>query len=163
VVGVLLNPQNPTAQQQAKDLNDAARSLGLTLQFANVGRESDVELAFGSVLQRGAQAIAVASDGGFLVWRGEFVAQAARARTPAIFADREFAMDGGLLSYGASITEAYQLAGNYAGRILKGDKPGDLPVQQLAKTEFVINLATAKTLGLEIPSGVRAIADDVFD
>jgi ABC-type uncharacterized transport system substrate-binding protein len=106
VVGVLLNPENPTSQQQTKDLNDAAHSLGLTLHFANVARESDVEPAFNSVLQRGAQAIAVTTDGGFLAWPEQFVAQTARARIPAIFHDREFAARGGLSSYGASITAA---------------------------------------------------------
>ncbi len=163
VVGILLNPQNPTSQQQTKDLNKAAQSLGLTLHFANVAQESDVEPAFNSVLQRGAQAIAVATDGGFLAWRGQFVAQTVRARVPAIFHDREFVVHGGLLSYGASITEAFRLAGTYVGRILKGDKPGDLPVQQSTRVEFVINLATAKSFGLEIPSGVMAIADEVIE
>jgi ABC-type uncharacterized transport system substrate-binding protein len=163
VVGVLLNPENPTSQQQTKDLNDAAHSLGLTLHFANVARESDVEPAFNSVLQRGAQAIAVTTDGGFLAWPEQFVAQTARARIPAIFHDREFALRGGLSSYDASITAAYRLAGNYAGRILQGDKPGNLPVQQSTGVEFVINLATAKSLGLEISSGVLAIADEVIE
>jgi putative tryptophan/tyrosine transport system substrate-binding protein len=162
-IGVLLNPQNPTSEQQTRDLNAAAGTLGLTLHFANVAQESDVEPAFSSVLQSGAQAIAVTTDGGFLAWREQFVAQTARARIPAIFHDREFAVHGGLLSYGASITEATRLAGNYVGRILKGDKPGDLPVQQSTRTEFVVNLATAKALGLEIPSSVMAIADDVIE
>jgi putative ABC transport system substrate-binding protein len=163
VAGILLNPGNPTSQQQTKDLNDAAHSLGLTLHFANVARDSEVEPGFSSVLQRGAQAIAVATDGGFLTWREQFLAQTARARVPAIFHAREFAVHGGLLSYGASITEAFRLAGNYAGRILKGDKPSDLPIQQSSRTEFVINLTTAKSLGLEIPSGVSAIADEVVE
>ena len=162
-VGVLSNPENPTSEQQTKDLNNAAGTLGVTLHFAHVGRESDVEPAFSSVLQRGAQAIAVTTDGSFLVWREQFVAEAARARVPAIFHDREFAVNGGLLSYGASITEAQRLAGIYVGRILKGDKPSDLPVQRSTRTEFIINLATAKSLGLEIPSGVMAIADDVIE
>jgi putative tryptophan/tyrosine transport system substrate-binding protein len=163
IVGVLSNRENPTSEQQTKDLNEAAHTLGLTLHFAHVGRESDVEPAFSSVLQRGAQAIAVATDANFLSWREQFVGLTARARVPAIFHDREFAVRGGLLSYGASITEAHRLAGIYAGRILKGDKPSDLPVQQSTRVEFVINLATAKSLGLEIPSGVLAIADEVIE
>ena len=162
-VGVLLNPENPTSEQQAKDLNDAAHSVGLTLHFAHVARESDVEPAFNSVLQRGAQAVAVATDANFLSWREQLVALTARARIPTIFHDRVFTLHGGLLSYGASITEADRIAGIYAGRILKGDKPGDLPVQQSTRTEFVINLSTAKSLGLEVPSGVMAIADEVIE
>ena len=133
------------------------------MYFAHVARESDVEPAFNSVLQRGAHAVAVATDANFLSWREQLVALTARACVPAIFHDREFAVHGGLLSYGASITEAERLAGIYAGRILKGDKPGDLPVQQSTRTEFVINLATAKSLGLEIPSGVMAIADEAIE
>jgi putative ABC transport system substrate-binding protein len=163
VVGVLLNPGNPTSQQQTKDLNDAAHTLGLTLHFAHVARESDVEPAFSSVLRRGAQAIAVATDASFLSWREQFVGLTVGARVPAIFHDRELAVSGGLLSYGANITEAERLAGIYAGRILKGDKPRDLPFQQSTRVEFVINLATAKLLGLEIPSGVLAIADEVIE
>ena len=163
VIGVLLNPQNPTSQQQTKSLADAAHSLGLTLHFANIAREIDLEPALNSVLQRGAQAVAVTTDGGFLTWHEQFVAQTTRARIPAIFHDREFTAHGGLLSYGASIREAWRLAGNYAGRILKGDKLGDLPIQQSTKTEFVINLTTAKSLKLEIPSGMMAIADEVIE
>ena len=163
IVGILLNPGNPTSQQQTKDLNDAANTLGLTLHFANVAQESDIEPAFGSVLQRGAQAIAVATDASFLSWRKQFVGLTVGARVPAIFHDRELAASGGLLSYGANITEAERLAGICAGRILKGDKPADLPFQQSTRVEFVINLATAKLLGLEIPSGVLAIADEVIE
>jgi putative tryptophan/tyrosine transport system substrate-binding protein len=163
IVGVLFNKENPTSEQQIKDLNDAAHTLGLTPHFAHVGRESDVEPAFSSLLQHGAQAIAVTTDANFLSWREQFVGLTARARVPAIFHDREFAVRGGLLSYGATITEAHRLAGIYAGRILKGDKPSDLPVQQSTRVEFVINLATAKSLGLEIPSGVLAIADEVIE
>jgi putative ABC transport system substrate-binding protein len=162
-VGVLLNPENPTSEQQAKDLNDAAHTVGLTLHFAHVARESDVEPAFNSVLQRGAQAVAVATDANFLSWREQLIALTARARVPAIFHDREFTVHGALLSYGANITDAWRLAGIQAGRILKGDKPGDLPVQQSTRTEFVINLATANSLRLEIPSGVMAIADEVIE
>lgn len=162
-VGVLLNPGNPTSQQQTEDLNNAAHTLGLTLHFAHIARESDVEPAFSSVLQRGAQAIAVATDASFLSWRKQFVDLTVRARIPAIFHDRELAVSGGLLSYGANITEAERLAGIYAGRILKGDKPSDLPFQQSTKVEFVINLQTAKSLGLEIPPGVLAIADEVIE
>jgi putative ABC transport system substrate-binding protein len=163
IAGVLLNKENPTAERQTKDLNNAALALGLTLHFAHVGRQSDVEPAFSSVLQRGAKAIAVATDANFLNWREQLVDLTARARVPAIFHDRAFAVRGGLMSYGAGITEAHRLAGIYAGRILKGDKPGDLPVQQSTRIEFVINLATAKSLGLEIPSGVIAIADEVIE
>jgi ABC-type uncharacterized transport system substrate-binding protein len=162
-VGVLLNKENPTSERQTKDLNDAARTLGLTLHFANISRASDLEPAFSSLLQRDAQAIAVATDANFLTWRDQFVGLTARAHVPAIFHDREFAVRGGLLSYGASITEAHRLAGIYAGRILKGDKPSDLPIQQSTRVEFVINLAAAKSLGLEMPSSVLAIADEVIE
>jgi putative ABC transport system substrate-binding protein len=163
VVGILVNPENPTSDQETSDLNDAARTLGLTLHFAHVARESDVEPAFNSVVQSGAQAIAVATDANFLSWREQLVALIGRARLPAIFHDREFTSHGALLSYGANIPDAWRLAGVQAARILKGDKPGDLPVQRSTRTEFVINLATAKSLGLEIPSGVMAIADEVIE
>ena len=162
-IGVLLNPENPTSQQQMKDLDDAAHTLGLTLHYAHVVREADIELAFSNVLQNGVQAIAIATDANFLNWCEQFIDLTARAHIPAIFHDREFATRGGLLSYGASIAEAHRLAGNYAGRILKGDKPSDLPVQQSTRLEFVVNLATAKSLGLQIPAGVLAIADEVIE
>jgi putative ABC transport system substrate-binding protein len=162
-IGVLLNPENPTSQQQTKDLDDAAHTLGLTLHYAHVVRENDIEPAFSSVLQRGAQAIVVATDANFLNWSEQFVGLTARARVPAIFHDRQFAARGGLLSYGASIAGAHRLAGNYAGRILKGDKPSDLPVQQSTRVEFIINLATAKSLGLQIPADMLAIADEVIE
>jgi putative ABC transport system substrate-binding protein len=163
VVGVIVNPQNPTSQQQTKDLNDAARLLGLRLHVAYVSRETDLEPAFSSVMQNGAQAVAVATDASFISLRDQFVALTSRARIPAIFHDREFAARGALLSYGANITEAHRLAGVFAGRILSGEKPGNLPVQQSTRVEFVINLARAKSLGLEIPSGVMAIADEVIE
>lgn len=163
VVGVLMNPQNPTSQQQIKDLNDAGHILGLTLHVAHAARQPDLEPAFNSLMQRGAQAIVAATDANFLSWRDELVALTRHARIPAIFHSREFAVAGGFLSYGANLTEAFRLAGIQAGRILKGDKPGNLPVQQSTRVEFVINLATAKLLGLEIPSGVLAIADEVIE
>jgi putative tryptophan/tyrosine transport system substrate-binding protein len=162
-VGILLNPENPTSQQQTKDLTDAGQALGLTLQFARVTRESDIEPAVSSILQNGAQGVVVATDANFINWREQLLALIARARVPAIFHEREFAVRGGLMSYGASFNEAHRLAGIYAGRILKGDKVGDLPVQRSTRVEFVINLATAKSLGLNIPSGVLAITDEAIE
>jgi putative ABC transport system substrate-binding protein len=162
-VGVLLNPENPTSQQQTKDLTDAAQALGLTLQFAHVTQEGDIESAVSGILQNGVQGIVVATDANFINWREQLLALIARARVPAIFHDREFAVRGGLMSYGASFKEAHRLAGIYAGRILKGDKVGDLPVQQSTRVEFVINLATAKSLGLTVPPGMLAIADEVIE
>jgi putative ABC transport system substrate-binding protein len=161
-IAVLLNPNNLVADQ-LKDLQEAARSLGLQLDVLNASTERDIDMAFTTLVQKRAVALAVAADPFFNSRRQQIVALAARPALAAIYEWREFAAAGGLMSYGTSIADVYRQVGIYAGRILKGEKPAELPVLQPTKFELVINLKTAKTLGLTIPPGVLAIADEVIE
>ena len=131
--------------------------------IANASAERDFEPAFKSLVQQGSSALVISSDPFFNSQRDRIVTLAARHAVPAIYEWREFAEAGGLMSYGTSITEAYRLAGIYAGRVLKGDNPAELPVMQSSKFEFVINLKTAKALGLDVPLGMSAAADEVIE
>jgi putative tryptophan/tyrosine transport system substrate-binding protein len=161
IVGTLVNPNNPTSK--LTDTQAAAGSLGLQIHVLNASTEKDIDQAFASVIQQGVGGLIVGADPFFNSRRDQIVALAARERVPTIYYSREFAAAGGLMSYGASLTEGYRQAGTYTGRILKGEKPADMPVMPLSKFELVINRKTAKTLGLSIPSGVLAIADEVIE
>jgi putative ABC transport system substrate-binding protein len=166
-IGVLMNPDNASVETQSRDLNEAARVLGLKLPFAFARNDGEFEPAFTNFVQQGAGGIVVAGDA-FLGRRiAQLVELAARHAIPAIYGTvgdvRGAAAAGGLMSYGASIQEAMHQAGRYIGRILHGEKPGDLPVMLPTRFELVINLKTAKALGLEIPPALSAIADEVIE
>jgi len=159
--GVLADPGFPATPSIVADLQTAARTLSLQLVVVNARTDSDLELAFATFLQQRVGAV-LAGGGTFFRRTERFVALAARYALPAILSSREFALGGGLMSYGPSIHYFYREAGIYAGRILKGEKPADLPVQQVTKLDLVINLKTAKALGLTIPESLLATADEVI-
>jgi putative ABC transport system substrate-binding protein len=163
LIGFFVDQADPRTEDQTTDMQEAARQLGLQIHVVNASTESDIERAFEALSQVGAGALLVGT-GEFLRRRAEqLVGLAARHNLPAIYQYREFAKAGGLVSYGTSLTDSYRQTGVYTGRILKGEKPGDLPVLQATKFELVINLKTAKALGLTIPPGVLAIADEVIE
>jgi len=163
VVAVLRNPNNANAETQVQVLQAAARTMGIELRFVSAATEREIDAAFATLAERRIGALVVASDPFFNGRRQQIVAQATRLAVPAIFHQREFALDGGLMSYGTSVTDMYRQAAVYTGRILKGEKPADLPVQQSTKVEFVINLKTAKTLGLAFPLPLIGRADEVIE
>ena len=162
-IAMLANSNNPGLVAEQRDVQAAALAIGQQLIVLNVSSGSDIEPAFTTFVQRGAGALLVGAGAFLNSHRERVVALAARHGLPAMNAQREAVVAGGLMSYGASISDGYRQAGIYAGRILKGEKPADLPVMQATKFEFVLNLKTAKTLGLEIPDRVLALADEVIE
>jgi len=162
-IGMLFNPTNIVTGPETKIAQDAARSLGLQLHVLNATTESEIETAFRALAELRASALAVSGDGLLNSRRAQIVALAARHAVPAVYAVREFVTAGGLMSYGTDLADTYRQAGIYAGKILKGAKPVDLPVQRVTKVEFVINLKTAKTLGLTFPITLLALADEVIE
>jgi ABC-type uncharacterized transport system substrate-binding protein len=163
LIGALLNPNFPEGARQLPDLEQAARTIGRRLFVANATDDEELNAAFALLLQQRIGALLVAADGYFDTRRDRIIAFAAQNRLPAVYQFREYAFAGGLVSYGPSITDAYRQAGNYTGRILKGEKPADLPVLQPSKFDFVINMKTAKTLGLTVPFGLLNAADEVIE
>ncbi len=163
VIGALMDPSRPDAAAQLKSVQAAAQAIGRQLAIASAGNEGDFDTAFESLVQQRAGAVLVAASPLFTSRRDHLVALAAHHAMPTMFQFREFTEAGGLVSYGASVDEAYRQAGVYVGRILKGEKPSELPVMQPTKFELVINLKTARSIGLTIPPGVLAIADEVIE
>jgi putative ABC transport system substrate-binding protein len=161
--GAILNPNYPAAADQLPDIEDAASKIGRRVFVAKASNDAGLDAAFAAVLRERVGALLVASDPYFDTRRGQFIAFAAQNRLPAIYQFREYAVEGGLISYGPSITDAYRQVGIYTARILKGVKPADLPVMQPTKFDFVVNLKTAKALGMEIPPNVSARADEVIE
>jgi putative tryptophan/tyrosine transport system substrate-binding protein len=163
-IGLLVNPTNPpNAETASRDAKAAARALGLKLHVLHASAESDFDIVFATLLQQRAGGLVIGTDGLFTSHSEQLAALAARHAVPAIYKGREFAAAGGLLSYGSDIEDSYRLAGVYTGRILKGVKPADLPVQQATKIELYINLKTAKALGLTVPLTLLGRADEVFE
>jgi ABC-type uncharacterized transport system substrate-binding protein len=163
LTGLLINPRSPDSEAQSRALQAAARGVGQQILVVEAGSDGEFDAAFAALAQRQAGALVVAADIFFTARRERIVALVARLAIPAIYELREFAVAGGLMSYGTSLLDGYYQNGVYVGRILKGAKASDLPVLQSTKFEFVINLKTAKALGLEVPPGLSATADEVIE
>jgi putative tryptophan/tyrosine transport system substrate-binding protein len=163
VVAMLVNPTTPLTEPETRGVRDAARSLGLQMHVLNASSESEIDTAFRTLVELRAGALVVSVDLFLNNQRAQIVALAARHAVPAIYGVREFATAGGLMSYGNDLADAYRQSGIYAAKILKGAKPADLPVQQVVRVEFVINLKTAKTLGLTFPITLLGRADEVIE
>jgi ABC-type uncharacterized transport system substrate-binding protein len=162
-IAYLMNPNNPNGEMEMKAAQTAARSLGQQMSVLSASNEREIDTAFAVMAQQTANALVVASDT-FFVWRrDQLVGLAARHALPAIYYLREFAQAGGLMTYGNSLTDVYRRVGVYVGRILKDEKPSDLPVQQSTKFELIVNLQTAKALGLAVPPTLLALADEVIE
>ena len=163
VIAFLVNPTTPTAESRIRDVQAAARTLGRQIEVFRASTDHEIETAFASFAQSRAGAVLVINDSFFNTRSAKIGALSLRHAVPTIYQNREFATAGGLMSYGASLANAYRLVGVYTGRILKGEKPADLPVQQQTKIDFIINLKAARVLGLTIPLPLLALADEVIE
>jgi putative ABC transport system substrate-binding protein len=163
VIAYLVNPSNPSAEVYSKAGVAAATALGIQVHVLNASTERDLEESFASLAKLGAGGLVVPNEAFFDSQRGRIVALSARYGVAAVFSIREYVVAGGLMSYGTSLTDSYRRAGIYTGRILKGEKPADLPVMQPTKFELVLNLKTAKALGLDVPPTLLARADEVIE
>jgi putative ABC transport system substrate-binding protein len=163
LIAVLLNPNRPNYALQVRDVQEPAAAIGQQIRILSASNESDIDAAFATAVQLRAGAMLVSADPFFNSQRDKIIALAARYSIPAVYEWREYALAGGLMSYGTNISDGYRQAGVYAGRILKGEKPADLPVVQSARFELVINLKTAKALGIEVPPNLSAEADEIIE
>jgi len=162
-LALLINPDNPTDQSERTDVEEAARTIGQPIEVLNASSNADLEATFAAMAGRRASGLLVAIDPIFFSGRAKLATLAARYALPAIYSDRAYAQAGGLISYGASRTDAFRQIGIYVSRILKGEKPADLPVMQPTKFELVINLKTAKALGLNVSASLLTRADEVIE
>ena len=163
-IAVLVNPANSsTAEATLRDIPEAARALGLHTQVLNASTRSEIEAVFATLLRDRADALFVAPDGFFTSRRVQFATLAARHAIPAVYSNRGYPEVGGLMSYGSDTLDYYRQAGVYTAQILKGAKPADMPVLQSTKWEFVINMQTARALGLEVPNSLQLLADEVIE
>jgi ABC-type uncharacterized transport system substrate-binding protein len=162
-IALLINPENPADWRGLQDIESATRAVGLPLLTVQARHEAEFEPAFATIIQQGAQALLVSSDPIFNTRRAQLIALAARYAIPTAYPWREYAVAGGLMSFGPSLSGLYRQIGQYAGRVLKGDKPADLPVQNPAQFEMLINLKTARALGLTVPTSLLVAADEVIE
>jgi putative tryptophan/tyrosine transport system substrate-binding protein len=163
VIAVLLNPDLATVTSQSNDLQVAARALGLQVHVFHASTEREIDLVFASLAEARIGGLVIGANAFFFSRRNQFVGLATRYSIPTIYPWREAVVGGGLVGYGASITDGYRLAGTYTGRVLKGEKPAALPIQQSTKVELIINLKTAKTLGINVPNTLIGRADEVIE
>jgi putative tryptophan/tyrosine transport system substrate-binding protein len=163
VVALLVNPRNTNFETLIRDVQRSADSLGLRLNVLRASTEPDLDSAFAGIVASGTRALVIGSDGFFNSRMERLATLSLRHAVPTIYQYREFATAGGLMSYGGSLTDAYRLAGVYTGRVLKGEKPADLPVQQSTKVELIVNLKSAKALGLTVPLALLTRADEVIE
>jgi putative ABC transport system substrate-binding protein len=162
-IGMLVNPNYPTSEVQVNDAQEASRTLGLLIHIVTASAERDFDASFATMVQVQVGAVVIGNDPFFTAHRDQLVVLAERYSIPAIYSQREFPDVGGLLSYGTHIPDLYRQVGVYTGKILNGERPSDLPVMQPTKFELVINTKTATALGLTIPPGILAIADEVIE
>ena len=162
-VGVLVNPDNPEAEAIARDAREASRALGLEAHLIQIGTARELDPAFEKLAEKRVGAILMGADQIFLASQHQLIALAARHRIPALFEQRESVLAGALMSYGPSAKSAYRSAGIYVSRILKGAKPSELPILLPTKYDLVINLKTAKALGLNVPNSMQLLADEVIE
>jgi putative ABC transport system substrate-binding protein len=162
LVGALINPKGPNLDAVSKDLHAAARAVGLSLHVVHASTEQDLDAVFATLVKLRAGALVIGTDTFFNSQSRKLAALTVRHALPAIYQYREFTAAGGLMSYAGSITDAYRLAGIYTGRILKGEKPSDLPIQQSTRAELFVNLATAKALGITVPQSILVRADELL-
>jgi putative ABC transport system substrate-binding protein len=163
-MALLINPTNPTLMSATtKEAEAAARVLGIDLHILHAGSDREFDTVFARLAELRASGLVIAVDSFFTARRAQLAQQALRHRVPAIYQSREFAVAGGVMSYGGSLADGFRLVGLYTGRILKGEKPADLPVVQVSKVELIVNLRVAKTLGLTVPLSVLGRADEVIE